>query len=154
MKIDGSDILVGLIENLEPPGEDLNDAVEFIGDDDKRVFTTFSGILVGLILNLPDDCSDAGDLAKEVSLTEASSAESINECDEPDGLSIPFKRGRSIELRLNPYNRKISAGFFGTESYTKSVSQGSIAVISEYVEKYRFSSCLHFEFTSSSSSSS
>jgi len=106
VKIDGSDILVGLIENLEPPGDERNDEVEFIGDEDKSVLTTLSDILVGLILNLPEaEAADAGDLAKDVSLIEASSARllsSANECEDPDGFKIPFNRGRSIEPLLNP----------------------------------------------------
>ena len=117
--------MVGLIENLEPPGDDLKEEVELIGDEERSVLTTWSGILVGLILKRPEEGMEenAGDFAKEVSLTEASSAKllsSAKECEEPDGFRIPFKRGRSIEHRLNPYNRKISAGFLGTESYTKS----------------------------------
>ena len=118
--IDGSDIFVGLIENLEPPGDERNDAVELTGDEDKSVLITLSDNLEGLILNLPDaDELDAGDLANEVSLIEPSSARllsSANECEDPDGFKIPFNLGRSIELLRNPYNLNISAGFLGTES--------------------------------------
>ena len=98
--------MVGLIENLEPPGDDLKEEVEFIGDEERSVLTTCSGILLGLILKRPEeDLSDAVDFAMEVSLTEASSVKllsSAKECEEPDGFRIPFKRGRSIEHRLNP----------------------------------------------------
>ena len=89
------------------------------------MLTTLSDNFDGLTLNLPEeeDCCDAGDFATELSLNDASSAKllsSASECDDPDGLRMPFNRGRSIELRLNPYNLKISSGFLGTESYTKS----------------------------------
>ena len=122
VNIKGSEILLGLIENLDPPGDDLSEAVESGGvDDDNSVFTTCSLNLVGLIWNRPEreDGCDAGDFVNDVSLIDASSAKllsSANECDEPEGLRMPLSRGLSTESRLKPYSLKISAGFFGTES--------------------------------------
>ena len=148
VKVRGSLILLGLTANLEVPGTDENGegTVALLprrGDDKSLLtFIELHTLEVGLILNRPEwvsgeipkreagsgGCS-ASDLAEDASLKEVSSAKLLSsaiECDDPEGLRMPFSRGLSTEHRLNPYNRKMSAGFFGTESYTKSWSKYSI----------------------------
>ena len=140
--------MLGLTANREPPGTDENGdgtvALLPRRGDDQSLLTSIelNTLVVGLILNRPElvsgellkreagpgGCS-AGDLAEDASLKEVSSDKlhsSAIECDDPEGLRMPFSRGLSTEHRLNPYNLKISAGFFGTESYTKSWSKYSM----------------------------